>query len=99
MLENIRAIIPFLEKSLNATVLDYTVEPLTKQGDNFGSTLLAINIKVQFSISEDNLKEVRFSTKNQNPRIKVSNGVKKIIPFLINVSIFFLVGENDKIGR
>lgn len=77
MLENIRAIIPFLEKSLNTTVLDYTVEPLTKQGDNFGSTLLAINIKVQFSTSEDNLKEVRFSTKNQSSRIEVLNEVKK----------------------
>lgn len=60
MLKNIRAIIPFLEKSLNATILDYTVAPLTKQGDNFGSTLLAINIKVKFGINEGNSNEVRF---------------------------------------
>lgn len=59
MLENIRAILPFLEKSLNATILDYTVAPLTKQGDNFGSTLLAINIKVKLNINEENLNEVR----------------------------------------
>lgn len=49
MLKNISEIIPFLEKCLNATILDYTVAPLTAQGDNFGSTLLAINVKVKFS--------------------------------------------------
>lgn len=60
MFKNISEIIPFLEKSLNATILDYTVAPLTKQGDNFGSTLLAINVKVKFNISADILNEVCF---------------------------------------
>lgn len=64
MLKNICAIIPFLEKSLNATILDYSVAPLTKQGDNFGSTLLAINIKVKLGIDEGNLNEVRFHQNN-----------------------------------
>lgn len=58
MLKNIDEIIPFLEKSLNATILDYTVTPLTKQGDNFGSTLLAINVKVKFSKNDGIPNEV-----------------------------------------
>lgn len=66
MLKNIGAIIPFLEKSLEATILDYSVAPLTKQGDNFGSTLLAINIKVKFGVNDSNSNEVRFHKKNLN---------------------------------
>lgn len=58
MLKNISEIIPFLEKSLNATILDYTAAPLTAQGDNFGSTILAINVKVKFSLGDDLLDEV-----------------------------------------
>lgn len=58
MLKNISEIIPFLEKSLNAKILDYTVAPLTKQGDNFGSTLLAINVKL--IINDSISHEVRF---------------------------------------
>lgn len=60
MMDNISQIVPFLEKSLNATILDYTVTPLTKQGDNFGSTLLAINVKIKHKINDGNLNEVRF---------------------------------------
>lgn len=58
MLKNISEIIPFLEKSLNATILDYSAAPLTAQGDNFGSTILAINVKVKFSMRDDILNEV-----------------------------------------
>lgn len=60
MLKNISEIIPFLEKSLDATILDYTVTPLTELGDNFGSTLLAINVKVKFSTNDGILNEVYF---------------------------------------
>lgn len=55
MLKNISEIIPFLEKSLNAKILDYTASPLTALGDNFGSTILAINVKVKFSIRDDDI--------------------------------------------
>lgn len=58
MLKNISEIIPFLEKSLKAKILDYTVAPLTKQGDNFGSTLLAIDVKVKLTINDNISNEV-----------------------------------------
>lgn len=58
MLEQVRGIIPFLEKSLNARILDYSAVPLTAQGDNFGSTILAINVKVKFNAINDALGEV-----------------------------------------
>lgn len=58
MLKKISEIIPFLEKSLNATILDYTAAPLTAIGDNFGSTILAINVKVKFCSGDDTLNEV-----------------------------------------
>lgn len=71
MSRNISEIIPFLEKSLNATILNYTVTPLTKQGDNFGSTLLAINVKIKVSINDGILNEVRFSS-NFFPQFKMN---------------------------
>lgn len=58
MLRQISEIIPFLEKSLNATILDYSAAPLTSQGDNFGSTILAINVKVKLNTIDDLLSEV-----------------------------------------
>lgn len=58
ILEQVREIIPFLEKSLNATILDYSAVPLTAQGDNFGSTILAINVKVKFKTNNDAFGEV-----------------------------------------
>lgn len=60
MFKQISEIIPFLEKSLNATILDYTAAPLTAQGDNFGSTIMAINVKVELNNLNDVLSEVRF---------------------------------------
>lgn len=60
MFKQISEIIPFLEKSLNATILDYTAAPLTAQGDNFGSNILAINVKVKLNNLCDILSEVRF---------------------------------------
>lgn len=58
MLKNISEIIPFLEKSLNATIIDYMASPLTAKGDNFGSTILAINVKVKCSAEDNILDEV-----------------------------------------
>lgn len=58
MLKQINEIIPFLEKSLNATILDYSAAPLTAQGDNFGSTILAINVEVKLDKINDLLSEV-----------------------------------------
>lgn len=58
ILKQISEIIPFLEKSLNATILDYSAAPLTAQGDNFGSTILAINVKIKLNKISDLLSEV-----------------------------------------
>lgn len=59
MLSQISEIIPFLEKSLNATVSDYTAAPLTAQGDNFGSTIMAISVKIKLNNLNATLDEVR----------------------------------------
>ncbi|XP_031618118.1 uncharacterized protein LOC116337579 [Contarinia nasturtii] len=59
MLKPISEIIPFLEKSLNATILDFSAVPLTATGDNFGSTIMAINVKVKQNISNNLLNEVK----------------------------------------
>lgn len=42
----IRRFPEFLEKCLGQTVLDYTLKPLTKPGDNYGSILQAVEVKV-----------------------------------------------------
>lgn len=36
----------FLEKSLKSKVLEYTLKPLTKLGDNWSNTLLALSVKL-----------------------------------------------------
>lgn len=66
MFKQISEIIPFLEKSLNATILDYTAAPLTAQGDHFGSTILAINVKVKLNNLCDILSEVSCLTRRLN---------------------------------
>lgn len=53
MLKQVNEIIPFLEKSLNATILDITAVPLTAQGDNYGSTILAVSVKVKFNVRNE----------------------------------------------
>lgn len=36
----------FLTKSLGKTILEYSLKPLTKPGDNYGSELQAAKVKV-----------------------------------------------------
>lgn len=36
----------FLEKSLQRKVLEYSIKPLTKPGDNFGAILQSVDVKV-----------------------------------------------------
>lgn len=48
MLIPIGEVIPFLEKSLNAKIIDYATTPLTAKGENYGSTMLSVKIKVKF---------------------------------------------------
>lgn len=36
----------FLEKSLSEKVLDYTLKPLTKPGENYGSVMQLVEVKI-----------------------------------------------------
>lgn len=36
----------FLEKCFGRKVIDYSMEPLTKAGDNYGSVLHAVEVKI-----------------------------------------------------
>lgn len=47
MVHKIGEIIRFLEKSLDSKILDYSIGPLTAQGDNFGSTMVAMTVKIR----------------------------------------------------
>lgn len=38
--------VEFLEKSLSLKVLAYTLEPLTKPGENYGSVMQLVEVKV-----------------------------------------------------
>lgn len=42
----IRDFTEFLEKCLGRKVLEYTLNPLTKPGDNYGSIMLSVEVKV-----------------------------------------------------
>lgn len=42
----IRDLTEFLEKCLGRKVLEYTLNPLTKPGDNYGSIMLSVEVKV-----------------------------------------------------
>lgn len=42
----IRDFTEFLEKCLGRKVLEYTLEPLTKPGDNYGSMMLSVEVRV-----------------------------------------------------
>lgn len=41
----ITSLAEFLEKSLNRTILEYTLNPLTKRGENFGAILKSVAVK------------------------------------------------------
>lgn len=45
-LSEIRNFTDFLEKCLERKVLDYTLKPLTKPGDNYGAVLQSVDVKV-----------------------------------------------------
>lgn len=45
----------FLEKSLNKRVLEYILKPLTKPGDNYGSIMQSVDVKVT---SDDDCNQV-----------------------------------------
>lgn len=42
----IRNFTEFLEQNLKKKVLEYTLKPLTKPGDNFGAVVQAVDVKV-----------------------------------------------------
>lgn len=42
----IRGFSNFLETCLNRKVLEYTLKPLTKPGDNYGSIMQAVDVKL-----------------------------------------------------
>lgn len=64
MLTPISEIIPFLEKSLNAKIIDYTMAPLAAKGEHYGSTMLSVKIKVKFDdakhLSNDDVSSCSF---------------------------------------
>lgn len=51
----IKEFVKFLETSLSKRVLDYTLKPLTKPGDNYGSIMQSLDVKVA---GESDAKEV-----------------------------------------
>lgn len=61
MLAQIREIVPFLEKSLNAKIIDCKTTPLAAKGEHYGSTMLSVKIKVEFNQCANGLdNDVRF---------------------------------------
>lgn len=74
MLTQISEIIPFLEKSLNAKVIDCTTAPLAAKGDHYGSTMLSVKIKVKFNESTNSLdNDVSFPFKTEKKLILNQN--------------------------
>lgn len=63
----IRNFTEFLENCLTRRVLDYKLKPLTKPGDNYGSVMQSIDVKVarknSDEVSERNLTSIYFSFK------------------------------------
>ncbi|XP_031633861.1 uncharacterized protein LOC116347425 [Contarinia nasturtii] len=60
----------FLEKSLNKTVLEYTLKSLTKPGDNFGAVLRSVVVKVadeENDSDENDIYNVVIKTPVTNP--------------------------------
>lgn len=56
-LTEIRNFTEFLEQHLNKKVLEYSLKPLTKPGDNFGAIVQSVDVKVTGKIGSD---EVNF---------------------------------------
>lgn len=63
----------FLEKSLNKRVLEYILKPLTKPGDNYGSIMQSVDVKVT---SDDDCNQVNCQIKSKINHMV--NMVKKI---------------------
>lgn len=55
----IRKFPEFLEKCLGREILDYQLKPLTKPGDNFGSVMQSVTVKVAGKTKSD---EVSFKS-------------------------------------
>lgn len=55
----------FLEKCLKRKVLHYTLKPLTKPGDNYGSIMQSVDVKVakEFDQADGEVNE-KFSHRN-----------------------------------
>lgn len=78
MRTNFSEIIPFLEKSLKATIVGYKIIPLTAIGEHFGSTMLSIRINFHFNHEDDHLNEVNtqnIKTKYLSLFSRVSNNL------------------------
>lgn len=58
MIFKINEMVPFLEKAMDLKIFDYSIAPLTAEGDNFGSTMLSVTLKVKSNRFNDDIKEV-----------------------------------------
>lgn len=47
----------FLQKSLEKRVLNYELKPLTKPGDNYGSTMQSVDVTVAGENDDDKVNE------------------------------------------
>lgn len=53
----ISEIIPFLERSLSANIIEWATAPLTAKGENYGSTMLSVEVKAKFDDAEHLLND------------------------------------------
>lgn len=53
----IKYIKEFLEECLNMKVIDYTIKPLTKPGDNYGGVLQSIEVRAFESNDSDKVNK------------------------------------------
>lgn len=75
-------IICYLEKSLDSKILNYTMAPLTAQGDNFGSTMIAMTVKVRLN------KSSRIISNTTNAVVTLNLAVKFPVTNDILMTIF-----------
>lgn len=52
----------FLEECLRGKILSYTLSPMTKPGDNYGSVIQAVEVKV---VGNREFDEVKFKKENK----------------------------------